>query len=175
MPWKRLARFGILISRMTAKTIVHQLENWPIVVSTIYGKEHSEETLRDAYAAWTSFMLRGPHVLILDMTQGTAGATAAQRARVAEWLRENDALLRSKRQLAHALVFDSPVMRGIVTAVFWLRPPANPHYAAKNLEEAVERALTCLQAEGIAIAPEKVRAARQTGARPVPARTSAGG
>jgi hypothetical protein len=148
---------------MSGKTIVHHLESWPIVVSNIYGEEHSEETLRDAYASWTEFMVRGPHVLILDMTQGTAGATAAQRARVAAWIEENDALLRGRRQLAHILIFDSAVMRGIVTAVFWLRPPANPHYAARNIDEAVDIAIKCLRQHGVEVSAAKVDAARRAG------------
>lgn len=150
---------------MSTATIVHELLNWPIVVSRIYGKVHSEQTLHDAYAAWTAFMNRGPHVLILDMTQGTAGATAAQRARVADWLKANDTLLRSHRQLAHVLVFDSAVVRGIVTAVFWLRPPSNPHHAAKDMSEAVDCALAHLKEAGISIAAEKVAAARVEGPR----------
>jgi hypothetical protein len=150
---------------MSAQTIVHHLECWPIVVSNIYGKEHSDATLNAAYQAWTSFMHRGPHVLLMDMTEGTAGATAAQRARVATWLEQNDALLRSGRQLAHVLIFDSAVMRGIVTAVFWLRPPANPHFAAATIDAAVDYALDVLEEHGIPISPERIAAARRAGSR----------
>jgi hypothetical protein len=148
---------------MSAKTIVHHLETWPIVVSNIYGKVHSEETLREAYDAWTDFMIRGKHVLILDMTQGNAGATAAQRARVAEWIQQNVALLQARRQLAHVLVFDSAIVRGIVTAVFWLRPPANPHFAAATMNQAVDYAVASLKEAGVAIAPQQIAAARRLG------------
>jgi hypothetical protein len=147
------------------QTIVHHLECWPIVVSNIYGKEHSEATLNAAYDAWTSFMHRGPHVLILDMTEGTAGATAAQRARVATWMEQNDALLRSGRQLAHVLIVDSAIMRGIVTAVFWLRPPANPHYAASTIDAAVNYAVHVLEERGVSVGAERVAAARLAGSR----------
>lgn len=146
-------------------TIVHHPECWPIVVSNVFGKEHSEATLSAAYAAWTSYMHRGPHVLILDMTEGTAGATAAQRARVASWLEKNDVLLRAGRQLAHVLVFDSAVVRGIVTAMFWLRPPANPHYAASSMNDAVDHAVEVLTQHKIAISPECIDAARRAGSR----------
>ena len=143
-----------------ARTISHRTDTWPIVVSTIIGKEHSEETLREAYGAWTGYMERGPHVLIMDMTRGTAGATAAQRARVAAWIEQNEPLLRARKQLAHVMVMDSPVMRGIVTAVFWLRPAANPHYTARTLNEAVDIALRCLREAGLRIDPEAVARAR---------------
>ena len=150
---------------MAAKTIVHHLESWPIVVSNISGKEHTEDTLRDAYAAWTEFMHRGPHVLILDMTEGNAGSTAAQRARVADWIEANEGLLRAGRQLAHVLIFDSAMVRGIVTAVFWLRPPANPHFTARSIDEAVDIAVARLKAEGIAVTDAQAAAARRAGSR----------
>jgi hypothetical protein len=151
---------------MLEKTIVHHVDSWPIVVSTIHGKEHTEATLDQAYAAWTGFMHKGPHVLILDMTDGTAGASAAQRARVAAWIERNETLLRARKQLAHVLVFDSAIMRGIVTAVFWLRPPANPHYTAQNLDHAVDIAVEVLRQAGITVAAERVAAARRVSARP---------
>jgi hypothetical protein len=143
-----------------ASTIVHRTDTWPIVVSTIFGKEHSEETLRDAYAQWTGFMQRGPHVLIMDMTRGTAGATAAQRARVAAWLEENEPLFKAGKQLAHVMVIDNPVIRGVVTAVFWLRPPANPHYTARTLSEAVDIAVRCLREANLRVSPEAIASAR---------------
>jgi hypothetical protein len=154
-----------LDDRMLAKTIVHHIDGWPIVVSKIYGDKHTDQTLDEAYAAWTEFMHRGPHVLILDMTEGTAGATAAQRAKVATWLEANDELLRSKRQLAHILVFNSAIVRGIVTAVFWLRPPANPHFAAANLDDAVNIAIARLRAERIPVSAESIGYARRAVSR----------
>lgn len=150
---------------MAGKTIVTRTDTWPIVVSAIYGKEHSEAMLREAYALWTELMLRGPHVLIMDMTLGTAGATAAQRARVAAWIEANAALLKAKRQLAHIFVCDSAVVRGVITAVEWLRPPVNPHYTTRNLDEAVDQAVTCLRQESIAVPPTLIAAARQAGAQ----------
>lgn len=150
---------------MAARTIEHHLDSWPVVVSNIYGQEHTEQALKDAYASWTSFMHRGPHVLIMDMTAGTAGATAAQRAKVAEWIEANDELLRSKKQLAHIMVVNSAVVRGVITAVFWLRPPANPHHVVSNLDEAVDRAVSVLSQAGIDVAPDRVARARTLGSR----------
>lgn len=147
---------------MSTNSIVHYVDSWPIVVSKIHGKDHSEQALRSAYATWTGLMQRGQHVLILDMTEGNAGSTAAQRARVAEWIAENESLLRT-RQLANVLVFDSVVVRGIVTAVFWLRPPVNAHFAARNLDEAVDYALARLKEAGVGISPERVALARSAG------------
>jgi hypothetical protein len=148
-----------------SKTIVTRVDTWPIVVSAIYGKEHSEPMLREAYALWTDLMLRGQHVLIMDMTMGTAGATAAQRARVAAWIEANDALLRAKRQLAHIFVLDSAIMRGVITAVEWLRPPVNPHHTARNVDEAVDQAVMALREEGVPISPALIAEARKAGAR----------
>jgi len=151
---------------MAERTIEHQLQCWPIVISTIYGQDHSEQALKDAYDAWTSFMHRGPHVLIIDMTAGNAGATAAQRAKVAEWLEANDSLLKAKKQLAHIMVVNSAVVRGIITAVFWVRPPVNPHHVVSTLDEAVDLAGATLKQAGVLVPPERIDQARRLGARP---------
>jgi hypothetical protein len=146
-------------------TIVHHTDHWPIVISQHYGTEHSETTLQEAHDAWVAFMNRGQHVLILDLTQGNAGATAAQRRRMATWLAQNEALLKSGRQLAHVLVVNSAVVRGIITAVSWIRPPANPEYTAKDLNDAVDLAVRCLSEAGIDVDPQVVRAARHAGSQ----------
>lgn len=148
---------------MAAHTLVHYTESWPIAVSCIYGQEHSEEALSAAYATWTEYLLRGPHVLIVDMTQGNAGSTAPQRARTAEWLEQNESLLREGRQLAHVLVFDSALVRGIVTAVFWLRRPVAPHHVAPNRIEAIEIAVSTLAGAGIRVTPAQIELARRAG------------
>jgi hypothetical protein len=158
---------------MSAKTIVHRTDTWPIAVSVIYGKAHTEETLNEAYRVWTHYMQRGPHVLIVDMTHGNAGATPAQRAKVAAWIGQNEAELKARRQLAHVLVIDSAVVRGIVTAVTWLKPPANPQYPARNMDDAVDYALACLKEAGIAIDPRFAAVARLAGADKATARSHA--
>lgn len=143
-------------------TIVHHTDHWPIVISQHYGTEHSETTLQEAFDAWVAFMNRGLHVLILDLTHGNAGATAAQRRRMAAWIAQNERLLKS-RQLAHVLVVNSAVVRGIITAVSWIRPPANPQHTAKNMNEAVDLAVLRLREAGIEVDPQVVRAARGMG------------
>src|SRR5687768_10069029 len=102
---------------MAAKTVVHHVESWPVVICKVRGNEHSAEMFDQVFHEWTAFMLRGQHVLIADMLEGTMGHTAANRAQIADWVKANDALLRKRKQLAHILVFDSAILRGIVTAV----------------------------------------------------------
>ena len=156
---------------MQPRTILHRSDTWPIVVSAIFGEDHTEQALNEAYAQWTSFLRRGPHVLITDMTRGTAGATAAQRARVAQWINENQALLK-ERQLAHIMVMDSPIIRGVVTAVAWLRPSASPQHATASLHEAVDRAVACLSQAGVSVSPDLIARARSTVEPPELSRTA---
>jgi hypothetical protein len=161
LAWASVVSSDTLERQMQPRTIVHRSDTWPVVVSAIFGKEHSEQALNEAYAQWTEFLRRGQHVLIMDMTRGTAGATAAQRARVAAWIEQNQALLK-QHQLAHIMVMDSPIIRGIVTAVAWLRPSASPQLATSTLDEAVDRAVSYLRQAGISVAPELVARARQS-------------
>lgn len=159
---------------MATTNIVHSLETWPLVVTKIFGTHHDELAMRDAFATWTQCMQRGPHVLIADMTEGNMGHTAAGRARIAEWIKANDALLRGQRQLAHVLVFDSALVRGVVTAVTWLRPPANPQRTARNMDEGLEIAQVYLKAAGISVTPTLVATARRAALRTPPVKVAAG-
>lgn len=143
------------------KTVVHYADSWPIVICKIRGSDHSPQMFQETFKEWTAFMQRGRHVLIADMLEGSMGHTAANRAQIAEWVKANDALLRERKQLAHILVFDSAIMRGVVMAVTWLRPPANPQRTAPNMRDALEIALSYLHEASIPIAPTALAVARR--------------
>lgn len=136
---------------MANKTIVSHSHAWPIAISTIYGTHHSDEMLAEAYAEWSAFMVRGPHVLVVDMTRGNAGATPKQRASMADWVKRNEGDLRARKQLAHVLVVNSAVVRGIITAVAWLKPPANPQYVTASMQDAIDYAMSTLRGAGVEV------------------------
>ncbi|HEX6239325.1 MAG TPA: hypothetical protein VFZ61_00470, partial [Polyangiales bacterium] len=73
---------------------------------------------------------------------------------------------------AHVMVMDSPIIRGIVTAVAWLRPSASPQYATATLAEAVERAVACLAQRGIRVGPDVIARAGRAIEAPESLRTA---
>jgi hypothetical protein len=78
--------------------------------------------------------LAGRKVCIIDLNQATP-ATAKQRKLITDWIRDNDSVL-SRDFSAAAIVTDSALIRGTVTAVFWIRPLPLPTHVAATMEEA---------------------------------------
>jgi hypothetical protein len=149
---------------MTSETIVNHSGAWPIVVVTIHGTVHSDDVLNAAMTEWIDYMARGPHVLIIDLTQGNAGTTAAQRAliarRVGGWMKGGNFTSSLRNQLAMILVFDNAIVRGIITAVHWLLPLPSQYVTATNMDQAMEIAVAELAKAGISLTPSRVAEAR---------------
>lgn len=78
-----------------------------------------------------SRMTRGAHFFI---DANMKPLTAAQRAQMGNMLKEKV----GERLVAFAMVSDSTIMRGIVTAVTWLFPPSYAMTIAKDPDKALE-------------------------------------
>lgn len=76
----------------------------------------------------------GAVVLVFDGTT-TEGITAKQREKAAAWLRSSAPLL-SRRTKGIAFVIKSPLLRGALTAIFWLQKPPGPYVIVETLAEA---------------------------------------
>ena len=61
-----------------------------------------------------------PHLLVLDILHGVPMPTAVQRKLIVGALRDSPALEKAR---AHALVSNSPVGRGVLTAINWVVQP----------------------------------------------------
>ena len=76
----------------------------------------------------------GPKVCVIDLTHATT-ATARQRQLQAAWIRKNEAAL-ARDFAAAAIVANNAIVRGTVTAIFWLRPLPFPTHVASTLASA---------------------------------------
>src|SRR5690606_27983017 len=77
---------------------------------------------------------REPYALLIDSTR-CAGFSPRQRQIQAEYIASGIDL--SRRYLkAFAFVAKSQLPRGMLTAVFWVRPPESPHRVFVSVEEA---------------------------------------
>ena len=74
---------------------------------------------------------------------------AGQRRRVARWVRDMPRDLR-QRIVGAFVVLGSPMQRGVLSAVRWFVPELRDVFALDSLENAVSRALTALEAKGVA-------------------------
>ncbi|HSC88484.1 MAG TPA: STAS/SEC14 domain-containing protein [Polyangiaceae bacterium] len=107
---------------------------WPIVVSRAEG-ESTDADMED-YLSMLERMLarRERHVIIVDATGGKL-LKGQHRKALAEWTRQNEAALRRYRA-GLALVTSSAVLRGMITAVYWLTPAPFPYQPVSNMDEA---------------------------------------
>ena len=81
------------------------------------------------------FDATGPLALVFDGTNAR-GQPASQRRMMAEWIKANRATLQSKC-VALALITPNPLVRGLVTAIFWVSPPPVEHAFFSSLQEGV--------------------------------------
>jgi hypothetical protein len=120
----------------------------PIVVVTFVGAATDAE-FQDYLASMENMMVmrRGTNCTILDATR--AGNTPAlQRRMQADWLKRNEELLR-KHSAGTAFVINSPLVRGLLTAILWMSPMATPHTVVASLDEAERWAAAQLRARGV--------------------------
>lgn len=127
------------------KTI--DLSLWPIIlVNTPPG--FTDVELKAYYDDIAKAMLSrpGPYVNIID-ARNAPTPTASQRKIMADFRAVHQEHIR-KYCKGSAFVFESAVMRGIITAIHWLRQPEMPHKSFGSLMEAMNWAKVQLSAAG---------------------------
>ncbi len=99
------------------------MSHWPLAVVTPPTTAMSDADYR-AYLEWTRryVVCTGQgYALVLD-AQNTPGVSASQRQILGEHMQSTKAFS-SKYCAGTAMVFDSTLMRGMMTAIFWLSQP----------------------------------------------------
>jgi hypothetical protein len=137
-------------------------EDWPVVLmefpeeavpdgALLDGLTYLEQLLKEAkQAADRPFT-------IVDLTRMRHLAPAKQRKCVAEWM-DRTVNLQKAVALGGASVTPSTVLRGLVTAIFWIAPPKVPTVFVATRREAYERALRAYEEARIPL-PLDVRGA----------------
>ena len=130
------------------KTIEFDDSAWPVVKVTYSSNvdEGEFETLLDLVSGCQSRALREGQMLALiyDATSGYS-ASARVRRRQAEWIEEHKQATKDACA-GIAFVFDSVVVRGVLTAILWMSEVHAPHKVFGTLEAASEWASLRVQA-----------------------------
>jgi DNA-binding transcriptional regulator YbjK len=102
-----------------------------------YDGPFSDQEL-GTYLSQLDDVLRTPgrKVAIIDLLTAVAPPASQRRAQAA-WIERNEALLR-QNFTATAIVTDSALIRGVVTAIFWVRPLPYPTQVVEGMEAARE-------------------------------------
>ncbi len=119
------------------------LDGWPVVVLRI----ETGVTLADIEPIFERyekevFARKEPFVSMTDLRGISSVPDASFRTRMGEWSREGDAAMRAF-SIGNVTIFSSKLIRGAVTAIFWVYQPPIPQAVAGEWGEGVD---WCVQA-----------------------------
>jgi hypothetical protein len=110
-----------------------------------------EDSTRSMEEAMRSEM--GRMVMIIDVDNATRG-TATQRQAQAEWQEKHQEYFK-RHVICGIFIATSPIVRGALRAVGWIKPFPYPHEITGNVVDAVKIAVKKLEAEGLPIPAEE--------------------
>ncbi|CAN5298581.1 hypothetical protein BH09MYX1_BH09MYX1_05970 [soil metagenome] len=115
---------------------------WPVVIVRFVGTPSDEEFAR--YLAIYDELLaeKQRYGLVFDALAADV-PTARRRAMQAKWIRDHSVQL-AEYCLAGAFVIGSPLIRGALTAIFWIQPMPFPHVVCGKVEEGERWVRQCL-------------------------------
>ena len=114
------------------------LSNWPaVVVRPPVGEVTDAEMESFLERFFQEVEARGGrYVLVNDLRQNT-GITARQRKMIVESMERTEAS-RTAVQVGNGMVFSSTLLRGMLTAIFWMRKPRYETRTFGDCDEAIE-------------------------------------
>jgi hypothetical protein len=110
------------------------LSAYPFVDVVIEG---SDPVDLDVYFSQMERVLMrpGPHVLLVDCQRATIPSTTTRRRHLAWNTKHRDRI--RDRVAGMAFVIPSAVIRGALTAIFWMQPLEAPYVVVKTRDEAL--------------------------------------
>ncbi len=134
--------------------------DWPIILIEFPENRVADEALLASLAylesLWHEAARRREKLfMITDLTRMREVTPASQRRIAAHWMKRNIPL-GSIASVGGATVTPSPILQGIITAVYWLQPPAKPMWTAATRREAILKGIQMLEAEGVSLPPRLV-------------------
>ena len=135
--------------------------DWPVVLMDLPERRIEDSHLHEGLACLEQLLSdcgkSGTKTYqITDLTRMREVAPASQRKYAAEWTRRTLTLQRLA-SLGGANVTPSAILRGLITAIHWLQPPAMPTTFFATREEAYREAIRVFDAAGLPL-PADVRA-----------------
>jgi len=121
---------------MDAKAVGISLEHWPVMI--VDNSSTASDAAMEAQMVCLRRIYRERKVAYANVIDARKGSppTAKQRAMLSAFREEvKDHVGQHCRGVA--FVFDSMIMRGIMTAMFWVRGPDTPHGVFATVEEAL--------------------------------------
>lgn len=124
-------------ARQQAAKVDIDVRLWPVVIVTPPQVVMTDALVETFMRDWTELLRQrtDPYVCINDLSTAPA-MPPAQRRKMTDWMNESQANLAAKCCGA-AMVFDSLLMRGALTAMLWMFRPPYPTEVFKRREDAI--------------------------------------
>jgi hypothetical protein len=106
---------------------------WPIVVVR-YPKEIEQADFTAHLERVSTYVRRAEPWGMFNDSRGAGQPNARQRQAIATFYDQHEALVREHWR-GTAIIFDSPLIVGVLTALTWLRPPPHPFKPFSNADE----------------------------------------
>jgi hypothetical protein len=141
--------------------------DWPIILIEFPEKGVTDPALHSVLEYVESLLNEASNnrerlFVITDLTRMQEITPARQRQYTGSWNKRTYALSRAAG-IGGATVTPSAILRGIITAVFWIQPPATPSFAVATRHEAMLKGIEMLNAAKIALPPSLVGYRRDGG------------
>jgi hypothetical protein len=134
--------------------------DWPIVLIEFPEKRVTDADLHAVLEYVESLLHEAKRnkekvFVITDLTAMREITPASQRQFSAEWIKRTASLNRAA-SVGGATVTPSAILRGIITAVYWLQPSPSPTFPVATRHEAMLKGIEMLEAGNVLLSPRLV-------------------
>lgn len=129
---------------------------WPLAVVHAAKREVSDAEIEEFFGEQRAMLARGERYVEMAQTDGVHMIPPSQRRRMADFLRETDPLA-TQLCAGLAVVIPNAILRGGMTAIFWIFRPSYPIKAVASVAEGAAYLLEVAEASGLPLS----RAARE--------------
>jgi hypothetical protein len=141
---------------MSAPRITIDKSRFPLIVQTVcegYGREDLEHMFREYDS-----LLEGKerYALVIHFPLSAALLRAGERRLVADWWIPRRARI-AHMNVMYAMVLESALLRGALTALLWMVEPGNPHKVTGTIDEGIALCVQGLDEAKILIPPSLSR------------------
>jgi hypothetical protein len=134
--------------------------DWPIVLVEFPEKRVPDDGLLSALGQIESLLKQAKRnremlFFITDLTLMRETSSANQRKLTAEWMKRTTPLSKAA-SVGTATVTPSAILRGIITALYWLQPAPNPAFCVATRHEGMLRGIEMLEQVNALLSPRLI-------------------
>jgi len=134
--------------------------DWPIVLVEFPERRVSDENLLASLGQIESLLRQAKRnreklFVVTDLTLMRETSPANQRKLTAEWMKRTTPLAAAS-SVGTATVTPSAILRGIITALYWLQPAPNPAFCVATRHEGILKGIEQLEQVNALLSPRLI-------------------